>query len=61
MVMHGSYMYILVLVRIWKKNNNDKRRIPRDLLANLLTLIINELKIVVEQGTVVTTLNLIKC
>ena len=38
--------------------NNDKRRIPTYLLANLLTLIIKELKISVEQGRVVTTLNI---
>ena len=43
-----------------KKNNNDKRRIPTHLLENILTLIIQELKISVEQGTVVTTLNIIK-
>ena len=40
--------------------NIDKRRIPTYLLANLLTLIINELKISVEQGMVVTPLNLNK-
>ena len=37
------------------KNNNDKRRIPTYPLVNLLTLIIKELKIIVEQGTVATT------
>ena len=42
------------------KNNNDKMRIPICLLANVLTLIIKELRISVEQGTVVTTLNIIK-
>jgi hypothetical protein len=46
----------LVLVRIWKKVNNDDMRIP-NLLGNLLTLIIKELKIIVE---VVKTLNAIK-
>ena len=43
-----------------KKNNYDKRRIPTYLLANLLTLIIKELKINVEPGTVVATSNLNK-
>ena len=43
-----------------KLNKNDKRRIPTYLLANLLTLIIKELKISVEQGRMVTTLNIIK-
>ena len=42
------------------KKNNDKRRFPPYLLANLLTLIIKELKISVEQCIVVTTLNLNK-
>jgi hypothetical protein len=49
-----------VLVRIWKTNNNNKRRIPTHLLENILTLVIKELKISVEQGTVVKTLNLNK-
>ena len=39
---------------------NDKRRIPAHLLAYLLTLIVKELKISVEKGKVVTTLNRIK-
>jgi hypothetical protein len=42
------------------KKKYDKRRIPTYLLANLLTLIIKELKISVEQGTVVATSNLNK-
>ena len=42
-----------------KKINNDKRRCPTYLLANLLTLIIKELKISAKQGTVVTTLNIL--
>ena len=37
-----------------------KNIIPTYLLANLLTLIIKELKMSVEQGTVVTTSNVIK-
>ena len=40
--------------------NNDKRRFPTYLLANLLTLSIKELKISVEQGMVVATLSLDK-
>ena len=39
---------------------NDKRRIPTSFLAYLLTLIVKELKIIVEQGRVVTTSNTIK-
>ena len=42
------------------QNNNDKRRISTHLLAYLLTLIVMELKISVEQGRVITTLNIIK-
>jgi hypothetical protein len=41
-------------------NKIDKKRISTYLLANLLTLIIKELKISVQQGTMVTTLNIIK-
>ena len=43
-----------------KKINNRKRRIPTYLLAYILTLIIKKLKISVEKGRVVTTLNIIK-
>ena len=39
---------------------NDKQRIPTYLLAYLLTLIVKELKISVEQDRVVRTLNIIK-
>ena len=50
----------LVLIRIWKKYyNNDNRRLSTHLLTYILTLIIKELKISVEQGRVVTTLNII--
>ena len=38
-----------------KKYNNDKRRIPTYLLVYLLTLIVKELNINVEQGRVETT------
>jgi hypothetical protein len=38
-----------------KKKYSDKWRIPTYLLANLLTLIIKESELSVEQGTVVTT------
>jgi hypothetical protein len=37
-------------------NNNDKRRIP----SYLLTLLLKILKISVEQGRVITPLNIIK-
>ena len=64
MVICGSCMHELVLVRIWKKINNDIRRrevAARKVMAHLcLTLIIKELKISVEQDRVVTTLNIIK-
>ena len=54
----------LVLVRIWKKIDNDKRRkeVARGKLAAYLclTLIIKELKINVEQDRMVKTLNIIK-
>ena len=54
----------LVLVRIWKKINNDKRRkevaIGKVAARLCLTLIIKELKISVEQGRVVATLNISK-
>ena len=54
----GSYMFEFSVSKDMKrKNNNNKRRIPTYLLANLLTLIVNKLKISVEQGRVVTTLN----
>ena len=61
MVICGSYMFEFSVSKDMKnKNNNDKRRIPTHLLAYLLTLIVKELKISVEQGRVVTTLNIIK-
>ena len=54
----------LVLVKIWKKINNAKRRkdvAVGKVAAHLcLTLIIKELKISVEQDRVITTLNIIK-
>ena len=43
-----------------KKIKNDKKRILAFLLACLLTLIVKELKMSVEQGKVVPTLNIIK-
>jgi hypothetical protein len=43
-----------------KKNNIDERRIQAYLLANLITLIVKKLKIGVEHGRVITTLNIIK-
>jgi len=45
---------------IKKEKNNDKRRLSTFLLALCLILIVKELKISVEQGSVVTTLNIIK-
>ena len=53
----------LVLVRVWKKINNDRRRkeVPVGKVAAhlCLILIIKELKISVEHDRVVTTLNII--
>jgi hypothetical protein len=51
MVICGRYMFEFSVSKDMKKINNDKRRIP----AYLLTLIVKELKISVEQGSVVTT------
>ncbi len=50
----------LVLVRIWKEEYSDKTRIPANLLAYLLTLIVNELKISVGQGRVVKIINIFR-
>ena len=61
MVIFGSCMFeVSVGKDMDKKKNNDKRRIPTHLLAYLLTLIVNDLKISVEQGRVATTLNIFK-
>ena len=61
MVICGSYMFEFGVSKDMKKKfNNGKRRNPVYLLAYLLTLIVKELKINVEQGRVVTTLNIIK-
>jgi len=43
-----------------KKTKRIKRRIPTYILVYLLASIVNELKISVEQGRVVVTLNVIK-
>ena len=54
----------LVLVRIWIKSNNDKRRkkvvVGKVASYLCLTLITKELKISGELDRVVTTLNIIK-
>ena len=60
MVICESYMFESSVRKDMKKNSNDKRRIQMYLLAYLLTLIVKEIKIRVEQGTVVTTLNIFK-
>jgi hypothetical protein len=56
MVICGSYMLKFSVSMDIKLNNDDIRRIP----TYLLTLIIKELKISIDQGRVVTTLNIIK-
>jgi hypothetical protein len=54
----------LVLVRIWIKSNNDKRRkkvvVGKVAACLYLTLILKELRISVEHDRVVTALNIIK-
>ena len=53
MVICGSYMFEFNVSKdMTNKNSNDKRRSP----TYLLTLIVHELKIGVEQGRVVATL-----
>ena len=47
---------ILGLARIWKEENDDIWRIP----AYRLAMVVKELRIRVEQGRIVTTLNMIK-
>ena len=53
-------MFEFSVSKYMKKKKNDKRRIPTYLLAYLLTLIVNKLRINVEQGRVLGTLNIIK-
>jgi hypothetical protein len=61
MTVCGSYMFELSVGKDMKeKKNNDKQRIPTYLLVYPLVLIVKELKIIVEQGRVVTTFNIIK-
>jgi len=43
-----------------KKENNDKRKIPTCFLSLCTILNVKEFKVSVEQGRVVTTLNIIK-
>ena len=60
MVICGCDMFEFSVSKDMKnKNKKDKWRIPTYLLAYLLTLIAKDLKISVEQGRVVTTLNII--
>ena len=57
MVICESYMFECSVSKDMRKRfNNDKRRIP----TYLLTLIVKKLKVSVEQGRVVTTLNVSK-
>ena len=64
MVICGSYMHEFSVNKDTKKFNNDKRRkgvaIGKVVAHLCLTLIIEELKISVEQDRVVSTLNIIK-
>ena len=57
MVICASYMFEFGVDKAMKKRiNNDERRN----LAHLLALLVKVLKISLEQGRVVTTLNVIK-
>jgi len=60
MVICEIYMFEFSVSKGRKKNDNVKRRISSYHLALSLTLIVKDLKISVEQGRVVTTLNLVK-
>jgi hypothetical protein len=64
MVICGSYMHEFSVSKDMEKINNDKRRkgvaVAKVAVHLCLTLIIEELKISVEQDRVVTTLNIIK-
>jgi hypothetical protein len=59
MVVCGSYMFGCSASKDLK-NNNDRWRSPTYLLAYLQTPSFKKLMIYVEQGRVVTTLNVIK-
>ena len=60
MVICGNYMFEFSVRKDMKtKTKNGKKRILAHLLAYLLTLIVKVLNINVEQGKVVTTLNII--
>ena len=50
----------LVLVKIWKNDVTRKITIGKVEAHSCLTLIVKELKISIEQGRVITTLNIIK-
>jgi hypothetical protein len=53
---YGNMWKLHVLIssiRDMKNTNYDKRRIPTYLIANIPTLIINELRIIVKQDTMV--------
>jgi hypothetical protein len=60
MVLCGSYMYEFSIIRIWKKDIIREVAIGKVVAHLCLTLNVKELKISVEQGRVVTTLNIIK-
>ena len=61
MVICGTYMFEFSVSKdIKQKNNIDKKIFPTYILAYILTPIVKELRISVEHGRVVTTLNLIK-
>ena len=59
MVICGKHMLQFSVSKDIRKNNDNRRNLTC-LLVNLLTLKFKELKINVEQGTIVTTLNIIK-
>ena len=59
MVIYERYMFEFTVDKDMKKRImfNDKRKIP----THILTLVVKNLKISVEQGRVVTTINIIFC
>ena len=61
MVIRGSYIFECSASKDMENQHiNDERRIQTHLLAYHLTLIVKEWKISVEEGRVVTILNIIK-
>ena len=57
MLILESYIFEFIVNKEYEKNNyNDDQKIPTHLLAYILTLIVKELRINVEQGRLAITL-----